>query len=180
MPQALPKLSLLFKQRSEDQTFHVRAHPCCLHNPIHIADSYEQIDTQAPGFYWCTIQACAGIISACLPTMRPLVRGKSFESLIDRMRTKFSNSWPASKLSDYSSHHSSNPKLSDKSSLPTARYNRPSADEYQPPLVHVGKPMGVSHQYDTSVEATQMSSLDHSNMDGILVKSSITNDLSFV
>ena len=139
----------------------------------------KNIDTQAPGFYWCTIQACAGIISACLPTLRPLVRGKSFESLIDRMRTKFSNSWPASKLSDHSSH-SSNPKLSDKSSLPAARYGRPSADGFQPPLVHVGKPMGVSHQCDTSVEATQMSSLDNSTVDGILVKSSITNDLSFV
>lgn len=135
--------------------------------------------TQAPGFYWCTIQACAGIISACLPTMRPLVRGKSFESLIDRMRTKFSNSWPASKLSDHSSH-SSNPKISDKSSIPAARYGRRSAEGFQPPLVHVGKPMGVSHQCDTSVEATQMSSLDNSTMDGILVKSSITNDLSFV
>ena len=48
-------------------------------------------------------------------------------------------------------------------------------------LVHVGKPMGVSRQYDTSVEAMQMSALDNEpGMEGIHVKSRIEQDLSFV
>ena len=112
--------------------------------------------------------------------MRPLIRGVSFESLFYRIRTKFSNSWSASRLSD-NSKYSDKSKFSDNSSsIPNVRSGRHSAEGFQPALVHVGNPMGVSHQYDTSVEATQMSSLDNPTMDGILVKSSITNDLSFV
>lgn len=123
-----------------------------------------QADMQAPGFYWCTIQACAGIISACLPTLRPLVRGKSVESFLASLRSKFSHSWPASKLS-HGSKFSREKSTSDASSVDR---------------VHVGKPMGVGHQYDTSVEATQMTTLDEPNMDGIHVKSSVSQDLSFV
>ncbi len=38
-------------------------------------------NTEAPGFYWSTIQAASSVVSACLPSMRPLIRGKSFGSL---------------------------------------------------------------------------------------------------
>ena len=136
-------------------------------------------DTQAPGFYWCTIQACAGIISACLPTLRPLIRGRSMESLIASMRRKCFSSWPASKLSDGSS--SSRQHMKQENPASDASSDGVRGGGGAEASIQVGKPMGVSRQYDTSVEAMQMSALDiEPGMEGIHVNSSIEHDLSFV
>ena len=100
------------------------------------------------------------------------------DSLIASIRQKFSRSWPASKLSDGSSSNRQHMKQK-KPALDA------SSDEGlgggAETLVHVGKPMGVSRQYDTSVEAMQMSALDNEpGMEGIHVKSRIEHDHSFV
>lgn len=48
------------------------------------------LDYAAPMSYWVIIEASLAIISACLPTIRPVFRGMSPESVIRSVRSVFS------------------------------------------------------------------------------------------
>lgn len=47
-------------------------------------------DTRSFPIYWTAIEACIGIVSACLPTLRPLINERTPESLIRSIRDKIS------------------------------------------------------------------------------------------
>lgn len=128
---------------------------------------------EASGFCWCALQSCAGIVSACLPTMVLVVRQKPSESHTIRIRTRLFNSWPWSKLSE-NSKYLSNAGLLAKSSTPNKR------DDLQLSSLHVIKSLTIRNQYNTYVEATQMPSFKGPRKDRILMVLSITNDLSLV
>jgi len=57
---------------------------------------------RAPAFYWATIEVGVGIVSACLPTMRPLISKSGPESILRSFSRKLSTSFSRTKLSqDY-------------------------------------------------------------------------------
>ena len=45
---------------------------------------------QAPAFYWASVLACVGVVSACLPTMRPLFIRKHYSGLSQFVRSWYS------------------------------------------------------------------------------------------
>ncbi|MCJ1345873.1 hypothetical protein MMC31_004082 [Peltigera leucophlebia] len=56
-----------------------------------------------PAFYWSIIETNVGILSACLPTLRPLYRGyrlSSISSIVSKFRSTFSGSGSRARLTD--------------------------------------------------------------------------------
>ena len=47
-------------------------------------------DMHAPAFYWASVQSCVGVVSACLPTMRPLIRRIDQSLLSQFVRSRYS------------------------------------------------------------------------------------------
>lgn len=39
-------------------------------------------DSRAPAIYWTAVEACIGVVSACLPTLRPIFNKKTTHSPI--------------------------------------------------------------------------------------------------
>jgi hypothetical protein len=47
------------------------------------------LDDEAPLFYWTVPESCLAVVCACLPTLRPLFRGVSLDSLFGSIRSAF-------------------------------------------------------------------------------------------
>lgn len=52
------------------------------------ANSYDITYDIAPTLYWSQLEGALAVVSACLPTMRPLFHGHSPESIIDSLQSK--------------------------------------------------------------------------------------------
>ena len=50
--------------------------------------SWVVLDNLAPTIYWTQLEGAIAVVSACLPTMRPIFHGFSPESLLGSIRTK--------------------------------------------------------------------------------------------
>ncbi|KAL2047312.1 hypothetical protein N7G274_001333 [Stereocaulon virgatum] len=50
---------------------------------------YDVTYNLAPSIYWTQVESALAVVSACLPTLRPLLQGFSLESMIRSLRTKF-------------------------------------------------------------------------------------------
>ena len=50
--------------------------------------SWAVLDNLAPTLYWTQLEGAIAVVSACLPTMRPIFHGFSPESLLGSIRTK--------------------------------------------------------------------------------------------
>ncbi|KAH8588161.1 hypothetical protein B0O99DRAFT_747042 [Bisporella sp. PMI_857] len=123
--------------------------------------SYER----APAFYWATIETGVGIVSACLPTMRPLLSRSGPESIIRSVQRKIQSTLSRTKLvpEDYTLQH----RPSEGSdTLPFAESKRGKTGVYE-------GPPGSTFQPETKVEVTEK---EHSTppLDGIRVESSVS------
>lgn len=58
--------------------------------PYKIANETCMIDFTAPTIYWTMIESSLSIVSACLPTLRPLFHGHSPESMVRSVRSAIS------------------------------------------------------------------------------------------
>ena len=90
------------------------------------------IDYSAPTSYWVVIEASLAIVSACLPTLRPIFRGMSLESVIRSVRRVFS----LGSLRSNDSKHDGFDELS--------RSNRKDSNSSNGGLVDKNIPMGAS------------------------------------
>ena len=97
----------------------------------HLADNL-YIDYGAPTSYWVVIEASLAIVSACLPTLRPVFRGMSPESVIRSVRRVFS----LGSLGSNDSKHDGFDRLS--------RGNREDSNASNGGLVDKHIPMGAS------------------------------------
>ena len=122
-------------------------------------------DIQAPAFYWASVQACVGVVSACLPTMRPLFSGKNHEGLSHFLRSQYSRLMSRSTRSTSGDHTLTKTNSGDlgdsKSEASLVRDVKPSWE---------GK-------YDASIEAMGMHDIPGMT-EGIVVQSSITHEHS--
>ena len=50
--------------------------------------SWVVLDNLAPTIYWTQLEGAIAVVSACLPTTRPIFHGVSPESLLGSIRTK--------------------------------------------------------------------------------------------
>ena len=66
----------------------------------HVAVAHMLIDHYAPLFYWSIVESNTGVLSACLPTLRPLLEAYSLSSILAKA-TK-----PLSGRVRHSSNHS--------------------------------------------------------------------------
>ena len=57
-------------------------------------------DSYAPAFYWSIIETNVGILSACLPTLRPLYDGYKLKSITSRLTSTFNTSKSALRSRD--------------------------------------------------------------------------------
>ena len=73
-----------------DQTCKLLHEPKTIPPPSSFAEPIPNLDYAAPTSYWVVIEASLAIISACLPTLRPVFRGMSPESVIRSVRSVFS------------------------------------------------------------------------------------------
>ena len=55
---------------------------------MHLIISWVILDNIAPTLYWTQLEGAIAVVSACLPTMRPIFHGFSPESLLGSIRTK--------------------------------------------------------------------------------------------
>ena len=124
--------------------------------------------TRAPAFYWATIETGVGIVSACLPTMRPLISKSGPESIIQSVQRMLRGPFSRSKLSQDSS--SFNHRPSGESETMTKSFFI-SKDE----KTHVfdGAPPST-HHHQTRIEAAEAENLPHPS-NGIVVESSISH-----
>ena len=57
-------------------------------------------DSYGPPYYWSIIETNVGILSACLPTLRPLYRGYRIDSMISKVSSNFNGSGPKPRATD--------------------------------------------------------------------------------
>lgn len=57
------------------------------------------LDNLAPTLYWTQLEGAIAVVSACLPTLRPIFHGFSPESLLGSLRTKMTMYMKLSKSS---------------------------------------------------------------------------------
>ena len=57
-------------------------------------------DNYAPVFYWSIIETNVGVLSACLPTLRPLYKGYRLDTWVSRFSFTFSTSRSTNRLAD--------------------------------------------------------------------------------
>lgn len=48
------------------------------------------LDSKAPGLYWTVVETCIGVVSACLPLLRPLLAGNTPHGIISILRSMIS------------------------------------------------------------------------------------------
>ncbi|MCJ1447904.1 MAG: hypothetical protein MMC23_008416 [Stictis urceolatum] len=116
--------------------------------------------------YWNTISVCVGVISACLPTMRPVLNSMGPESIIRAVQSKFSGSW------------------SSKSRLADVESTRPSKSDGEgsfsnSPFIYSGEKPGSDHheRHQTFVQAVAQDNLRNPS-DTILIESSFSHSAS--
>jgi hypothetical protein len=88
---------------------------------------------RAPAFYWATIETGTGIVSACLPTMRPLVSRSGPESMIRSVQRRVMGSFSRTKLTqdDYTMGNFSREPSGESNGEKMHIYEGPSVDSYQ-------------------------------------------------
>ena len=110
---------------------------------------------------WNTIEVCIGVVSACLPVLRPLFGTKGAESIIRVLQSRLPSSWSKVKLVD---QDSSRPSLSARREAST-----------KGPLIYNGK-SGEGERHQVSAEATELHKFQNpSDADGIMVYSSFSH-----
>ena len=124
--------------------------------------------TRAPAFYWATIETGVGIVSACLPTMRPLISKSGPGSIIQSVQRKLRGTFSRSKLSLDSS--SSNRRASEESKIVKKAFFIARDEKSN---VFDGAPSST-YQHQTRVEAAEAENLPRPS-DGIMVESSISH-----
>jgi hypothetical protein len=124
--------------------------------------------TRAPAFYWATIETGIGIVSACLPTMRPLISKSGPGSIIQSVQRKLRGSFSRSKLSQDSS--SFNHRSSEESKIVKKSVSIPRDEKA---YVFDGAP-SWTYQHQTRVEVTEAENLPRPS-DGIVVESSVSH-----
>lgn len=65
-------------------------------------------DTDAVAVIWGSVEVCTGVISACLPTLRPLLGQRGPESAIRSVQSKLGKSWNRFKFLDSNATDNSN------------------------------------------------------------------------
>lgn len=119
--------------------------------------------TQAPAFYWATIETGVGIVSACLPTMRPLVNQAGPQSIIQSVQRKLRSSLSRSKLRQ------------DSSSLESEREKKSFSIPGDEKAYVFDGSSPSSYQHQTRAEAAKVENIPRPS-DGIVVKSSVSYD----
>ena len=110
---------------------------------------------------WNTIEVCIGIISACLPVLRPLFGTKGAESIIRVFQLRLPSSWSRAKLVDQDSPRSNH----------SARSGAPAKAS----LVYNGK-IEDYERHQASAESTELHKFKHpADADGILVHSTFSH-----
>lgn len=97
----------------------------------------------APTLYWTQLEGALAVVSACLPTMRPLLQGLSLESMMGSFHAKLPTYWKIRKGS--------------KHQISTIERN--SQEEDQSPLNRPKKPGHVG-SVDTYIESVRMDDLE--------------------
>ena len=117
------------------------------------------IDNIAPTLYWTQLEAALAVVSACLPTMRPLFHGFSPESALGSFRTKIYG-------------HRRLDKSSQSSKLPS------HSAEYQSSLYELTKPTHAA-SVGTHIESKSLDDEEAANNEscqtGIRVYSKVTS-----
>ncbi|KAF2236501.1 hypothetical protein EV356DRAFT_497995 [Viridothelium virens] len=120
--------------------------------------------TRAPAFYWATLETGMGTISACLPTLRPLMSKPGPESMVRSLHRKLRRTLSRTKLSQDSNSMEHFPRESGESGEKSFR-----TMEAQGPLVYDG-PRSTAYDRATRIEAGQNEDLPTSS-EAIVVKS---------
>lgn len=84
---------------------------------LHLVWLTSLTDNLAPTIYWTQLEGALAVVSACLPTMRPLFQGLSPESMVGRFRIKIPRYWKLPKGSQPRSSTSLQKAEGDHSSL---------------------------------------------------------------
>ncbi|KAL8904744.1 MAG: hypothetical protein Q9207_003075 [Kuettlingeria erythrocarpa] len=53
-----------------------------------ISSNLDYTYSRAPAIYWTAVEGCIGVVSACLPTLRPIFNKRTTESLIQSIRDR--------------------------------------------------------------------------------------------
>ncbi|KAI4178411.1 MAG: hypothetical protein LQ346_007459 [Caloplaca aetnensis] len=53
-----------------------------------IASNLDYTYSRAPAIYWTAVEGCIGVVSACLPTLRPIFNQRTTENLIQSIRDR--------------------------------------------------------------------------------------------
>jgi hypothetical protein len=116
--------------------------------------------SRAPAFYWATIKTGTGIVSGCLPTMRPLVSRSGPENIIRSVSRRVMGSLSRNQLvqEDYT--------MEEVSREPSGESNGGKGHIYEGPSVN-------SHQQFTTIEASEIEN-SQTHFDGIRVESSVS------
>lgn len=121
----------------------------------------------APTFYWSLVEASLAVVSACLPTIRPLFQGFSPESVIRSIRSRISLQSMGSKNSKGSkgSRRGTNIKpTEDQKSTSSQVGFAGNKDTFHEGSPYDGDYMG---HVQTEVEGTEMGHLPKAHIDGV-------------
>ena len=120
-----------------------------------------QIDVQCPAFYWAAVEAGVGIISACLPTLRPLMNKKGAESIIRSIQRRVMGSL----------HSRTQSTEHDESHL---KRSRSSDDDSSAASIPVYDGNTGGHRYQANAETAMQTAHIEPPTTGIAVQSSIS------
>ena len=119
--------------------------------------------SQAPATYWANLETGMGIVSACLPTLRPLFSKSGPESLIRSVQQKLRKTLSRSKLTQDSNSMERFPRDSGESGEKLSQEK-----DHQEPRIYEGPPS--AYERATQVEAGHTESQPHFK-DGIVIES---------
>jgi len=122
---------------------------------------------RAPAFYWATIEVGVGIVSACLPTMRPLITKSGPESIVRSFSRKLTSSFSRTKLSeDYTMEH--RPSQGSEADIVSS-----SAPSSRGDKAHIySGPPASTYQQQTKIEAAE-NDYPNDTFDGIRVEQNV-------
>lgn len=133
------------------------------------------IDLFAPAIFWTLIETSLGVVSACLPILRPLYKAYSIDSFINNVRSFTSTRLLRSRTATegdswrYSEAHSNRTQSLSSADAQPSYYIANSQNSHLIPL----------NAYHVKVKATR-SSEDARSTEGIMVKSELTQQGNMV
>lgn len=68
-------------------------------------DSRVMLDVTAPAIYWTCVEGCLGVVSACLPVMRPLLSEQYYGNILRSLRSSVRGSKHSSNQSSKDSYN---------------------------------------------------------------------------